>query len=127
MDTLSFWKFWFADDQFRIERGEETQHYDAFLLYAEEDTDFALQMIEHLEKENNLKLCLKDRDLIAGISFEHTAIMKLISERCNRLITVISPEFLRSTANTFFINFAQATGIGELLSNSKKLNRIIPN
>lgn len=135
----------FADDQFRIERGEGKQHYDAFLLYADEDEEFAQEMIENLETKNNLKvtamfhslnihylktehteyefkynnllffqLCLKERDLVAGISFEHEAIMRLISERCNRLITIISPDFLKSPANKFFVNYAQATGIGWL-------------
>lgn len=58
------------------------------------------------------QLCLKERDLVAGISFEHEAIMRLISERCNRLIAIISPDFLKSPANKFFMNYAQATGIG---------------
>lgn len=108
-------KFLFSDDQFRIERGEQMQHYDAFLLYADEDTEFAMEMVDHLEKQNNLKLCLKDRDLMAGMSFEHEAIIRLISERCNRLITILSPEFLESPANKFFVNFAQANSIGKFI------------
>lgn len=39
--------------------------------------------------------------------------MKLISERCNRLIVVLSPNFIKSTANEFFLNYAQAIGIGK--------------
>lgn len=56
---------------------------------------------------------MKDRDLIAGITFEHEAIMTLISERCNRLIPIVTPHFVKSEANKFFINYAQAIGIGE--------------
>uniref|UniRef100_T1I0G5 Uncharacterized protein n=3 Tax=Rhodnius prolixus TaxID=13249 RepID=T1I0G5_RHOPR len=37
--------------------------------------------------------------------------MRLISERCNRLIIVVSPSFLDSPANKFFVTFAQAIGI----------------
>lgn len=49
--------FLFADDQFRIEQGEEKQHYDAFLLYADEDQEFAKIVIKNLE-DNNLKVIL---------------------------------------------------------------------
>lgn len=58
------------------------------------------------------QLCLKDQ-LLGGIIFEHEAVMKLISERCNRLIIIISPNFLKSPANKFFLNYAQALGIGK--------------
>lgn len=57
------------------------------------------------------QLCVKDRDLLGGISFEHEAILRLISERCNRLIVIISNAFLKSNANKFFVNFGQAIGI----------------
>lgn len=59
-----------------------------------------------------LQLCVKDRDLISGATFEHEAVMQLISERCNRLLVVLSPNFLNSPANKFFLNYAQAVGIG---------------
>ncbi|XP_046389682.1 myeloid differentiation primary response protein MyD88 isoform X2 [Ischnura elegans] len=100
-----------VDDVCRIEKGLQPQNYDAFLLYAEEDVDFAMEIIEKMEKDYGLKLCIKDRDLVGGLTFEHEAIMKLISERCNRLIVVVSPNFLKSEANKFFVTFAQALGI----------------
>lgn len=59
-----------------------------------------------------MQLCLKDRDLVAGITFEHEAVMKIIDERCNRVLIIISPSFLVSAANKFFLNYAQALGIG---------------
>lgn len=58
------------------------------------------------------QLCLKDRDLVAGVEFEHEAVMKLISERCNRLLIIVSPSFLKSSANKFFLNYTQALSIG---------------
>lgn len=85
------------------------QTYDAFVLFADHDLEFATELIENLET-SGIKLCVKDRDLVAG-SFEHEAVMKLISERCNRMIVLISPEFLKSSANKFFVNFAQSLGI----------------
>lgn len=100
-----------VDDIYRVRQGLENQYYDAFLLYADEDDDFAMMTVEKLEKQYNLKLCLKDRDLIGGITFEHQAVMTLISERCNRLIVIVSPNFLKSPANDFFLSYAQGSGI----------------
>lgn len=62
---------------------------------------------------------MKERDLIGG-TFEHDAILRMISERCERLIVVISPAFLASAANSFFTIFAQALGI------EQKKRKIIP-
>ncbi|XP_012146576.1 myeloid differentiation primary response protein MyD88 isoform X2 [Megachile rotundata] len=100
-----------VDDIYRVRQGLQNQYYDAFLLYADEDENFALMTVEKLEKQYNLKLCLKDRDLIGGITFEHQAVMTLISERCNRLIVIVSPNFLKSPANDFFLSYAQGSGI----------------
>ncbi|XP_071446600.1 myeloid differentiation primary response protein MyD88 [Hetaerina americana] len=100
-----------VDDVCRLENGLQPQNYDAFLLFAEEDVDFAMQIVGKMEDDYGLKLCIKDRDLVGGLTFEHEAIMKLIAERCNRLIVVVSPNFLKSEANKFFVTFAQALGI----------------
>lgn len=108
------------DDVLRVPQGLDNQNYDAFLLYADEDVNYASEMMNKLENEHNLKLCIKDRDLIAGITFEHVAVMRLISERCNRLVMIVTSNFLRSTANTFFLNYAQA------LSIDKCQRKIIP-
>ncbi|KAK1133976.1 hypothetical protein K0M31_011761 [Melipona bicolor] len=109
-----------VDDLHRLRQGLENQYYDAFLLYADEDVSWATEMLNKLENKYNLKLCVKDRDLIAGVTFEHEAIMTLISERCNRLIVIISSNFLKSPANKFFLNYAQALGI------DKQQRKIIP-
>lgn len=121
-----------TDDLHRLRQGLENQYYDAFLLYADEDVNFATEMVDRLENRYKLKvkrqnsqiikkikytevvfqLCLKDRDLIGGVTFEHEAVMTLISERCNRLIVIVSSNFLKSPANKFFLNYAQALGIG---------------
>ncbi|XP_031844485.1 myeloid differentiation primary response protein MyD88 [Nomia melanderi] len=108
------------DDLHRLKQGLENQYYDAFLLYADEDLNFATEMMDKLENQYSLKLCVKDRDLIGGITFEHEAVMTLISERCNRLIVIVSPNFLKSPANKFFLNYAQALGI------DKRQRKVIP-
>lgn len=66
-----------------------------------------------------LQLCLKERDLIGG-TFESDAIMRMISERCDRLIVIFSKAFFESQANTFFVKFAQALGI------EQRKRKIIP-
>lgn len=44
------------DDLHRVKTGLSTQHYDAFLVYADEDADFAQEIIENLEQKQNLKV-----------------------------------------------------------------------
>uniref|UniRef100_A0A0K8TL98 Putative tir domain protein n=1 Tax=Tabanus bromius TaxID=304241 RepID=A0A0K8TL98_TABBR len=98
------------DDITRLQQGQGPQKYDAFVLFADEDIDFADELIERMQNFG-LKLCVKERDLLGGIPFEHEAIMRLISERCNRLVIVVSPNFFRSPANSFFVSYAAALGI----------------
>ena len=49
---------------------------------------------------------LKDRDLLGG-TFEHAAVMKLISSRCTKLVPLFSSSFFSSEYNKFLANFAQ--------------------
>ncbi|PSN51656.1 hypothetical protein C0J52_09614 [Blattella germanica] len=42
-------------DVYRLEQGLEPQRYDAFLLFAEEDQDFAMQIVEKMENDFGLK------------------------------------------------------------------------
>ncbi|XP_031350316.1 myeloid differentiation primary response protein MyD88 [Photinus pyralis] len=98
------------EDIVRLENGLGPQHYDAFVLFADEDANFATELIDKMENDYKLKLCTRDRDLVAGI-FEHEAIMKLISLRCDRLVPVLSPAFLDSYSNKFICSFAQSLGI----------------
>lgn len=89
----------------------EPQKYDGFVLFANEDIDFATELIKTLEDQYNMKLCVRERDLVAG-GLEVDMIIKLITERCNRLIAILSNAFLQSAANRFFVSFAQSIGIG---------------
>ncbi|GAB0091724.1 uncharacterized protein DMENIID0001_065890 [Sergentomyia squamirostris] len=94
------------------------QKYDAFVLFADEDIEYATELIERLEN-SGFKLCEKSRDLMAG-HLEHEAVCRLISERCSKLILIVTKAFLQSAANTFFVNVAQAFGI------EKRRRMIIP-
>lgn len=99
------------DDQKLVLQGLSPQQYDAFLLFADEDIDFATEIIENLET-NNVKLCSKDRDIIGG-EFVLDTVQHLIGDRCDRLIVILSPAFFRSESNKFFVKFVQAMSIEE--------------
>ena len=57
-------------------------------------------------------MCLKDRDFVAGLPFEHQAVTELISNRCRFVLPIFSPNFLNSEDNKFVVNFSEALGIG---------------
>uniref|UniRef100_A0A182N9M8 TIR domain-containing protein n=1 Tax=Anopheles dirus TaxID=7168 RepID=A0A182N9M8_9DIPT len=98
---------------------EHKKQYDAFILYADADIEFASKMVERLEARG-MQLCLKDRDILGGGNFEHEVISRLITERCRRLVVIYSKAFLESPLNDFAVTFAQALQI------EKKERKVIP-
>ncbi|KAJ6641411.1 Myeloid differentiation primary response protein MyD88 [Pseudolycoriella hygida] len=88
------------------------QRYDAFILFADNDIDFATEMIEKVEGFG-FKLCVKERDFLAGLTFEHDAIRHLLTERCDRLVVILSPDFICSPLNEYISNLAQSLGIAQ--------------
>lgn len=104
------------DDVQNALQGLPPQKYDAFLLFADEDYNFAMEIITRLEADHprfGFKICVKDRDFLGGISIEHEAVIRIICERCERLIVVVSKAFFKSPANTFFMNYAAALQISQ--------------
>ncbi|KAL3271389.1 hypothetical protein HHI36_021873 [Cryptolaemus montrouzieri] len=99
-----------VDDVANIDQNVQFVQYDAFVLFADDDIDFATEVVETMEKQYYLKFCVKDRDLVGGI-FEHEAIIKLISKRCQKLIVILSPSFFASPLHTFFLNFTRAISL----------------
>lgn len=97
------------DDLRLVQEGRPLQQYDAFVTFADEDIDFATELINEMESRG-LKLCVKERDLLSH-SFEHHAIRRLLTERCNRLIVILSPAFVLSPLNEFIANVAQSLSI----------------
>ncbi|XP_075165229.1 myeloid differentiation primary response protein MyD88-like [Haematobia irritans] len=105
-----------TDDVLRVKKGLPLQRYDAFVLYADADLMYVTEMLTKLEDtEYNFKLCIKDRDLLAGVAFKHVALTKLIEERCKYLIVILTNAFLRSAENKFFVDFTQALQIGKCI------------
>jgi len=45
--------------------------------------------------------------------FEYQSIIRLISDRCNWLITIVSNDFLNSPWNRFIMNYTQSLAIGK--------------
>jgi len=104
-----------------LNSGKPLPVYDAFLLYGEEDSEILGDIVRNLEAQG-LKILIKDRDLLGG-TFEHAAVMKLISSRCTKLVPLFSPSFFNSEYNTFLANFAQHLS---LESPGKITAKIIP-
>ncbi|CAO1348269.1 unnamed protein product [Diamesa serratosioi] len=95
------------------DNGLPPQEYDAFVLFADDDRDFVLELIDNLETIG-YKLCLKERDFIGGLPMEHDAIMRLLSnKRCKRLLLVVSKEFFNKNLNNFIMLYAQGLDIGD--------------
>lgn len=99
------------DDIAMLKRSKGVARYDILILHADEDVSFADHMATVLEQQN-IKVCLKDRDLLVG-TMELEAVTKLISERCNKVAVILTPEFFNSTANKFYSTLAQSRAITE--------------
>ncbi|XP_046804333.1 myeloid differentiation primary response protein MyD88-like [Lucilia cuprina] len=110
-----------SSDVQRYKQGLPLLKYDAFVLYADMDYDYALEILHKLQNNPvyNFKFCLKD-DLLFGIPFEHIALMELIRERCNFLIAILTKELTKSPENRFFVNYAQALQI------KHEIRKVIP-
>lgn len=96
----------------RSEKNLPPKKYDAFVMYNDADVEFASQLIEKCENMG-FDLCVKDRDLLGGLTMESEAILNLISKRCNRLIVIVSKAFLKSRMEVYISNFGQSVGISE--------------
>lgn len=54
--TIIIQQIFLIGDVHRLNQGLETQYYDAFLLYADEDISFVNEMVQKLETEYKLKV-----------------------------------------------------------------------
>lgn len=82
--------------------------YDAFVCYAPEDYKHAESLIFHLEQHG--KTIATSSDLLPG-NFEHDSLIQLIDSRCRKVITVLTPNFLKSKECDFQTKFANEIGI----------------
>ncbi|XP_022902440.2 myeloid differentiation primary response protein MyD88-A [Onthophagus taurus] len=100
-------------------RGLQPIIYHASILYAPEDVDFAYEIVSHLENKFKMNIFVPERDLIVGI-MEKNATMRIIASRCQKLLTILSPAFIESSVNKYFLSFAQSLGV------DNSMRKIIP-
>ncbi|EDW01636.1 GH21551 [Drosophila grimshawi] len=111
------------DDEKCMQNGQPLPRYNACVLYAEADIEYAIKIMNNLESPAyNLKLFLRHRDLLLGVPFEHVELSHFMATRCNHLIVVLTEEFLRSRENTFLVNFTQKL---QIENNSRKIIPIL--
>lgn len=89
------------------EQGLPPTTFDAFILFHNDDIEFATMLIEKLEAFG-LKVFVKERDLLAG-SLESDATIRMLSERCGRLVVLLSTAFTQkqSYLDDFLLKYAQ--------------------
>ncbi|XP_049546270.1 myeloid differentiation primary response protein MyD88-like [Anopheles darlingi] len=103
----------------RDDTHDHQQQYDAFVLYADQNVAFATKMVATLENRG-MRLCLKDRDILVGGDCEYEVVIRLITERCRRLVVIISQAFVANEMNKFAVAFAHALQI------EKRKRKVIP-
>nr|XP_054751458.1 myeloid differentiation primary response protein MyD88-like [Lytechinus pictus] len=94
--------------------------FDAYICFAMADLEFVQELRRQLEsKPHNFKLCIDQRDLLPGGS--HALVTaEIIKNRCNKMLVVLSPEFLQSSSCDFQTKFAVS------LEPGARRRRIIP-
>ncbi|XP_023231035.1 myeloid differentiation primary response protein MyD88-like [Centruroides sculpturatus] len=93
--------------------GAEVAYFDAYVCFAEEDSDFVYKLAEYLESpEIGIKLCIKERNLLAGVDI-YEALVRIIEERCSRMLIILSPEFLNSAECKFQTRYATGLAVAQ--------------
>ena len=84
-----------ADNNFSIFSTEENAEYDCFIVYADEDREFVIHhLIRVLEEEQNVRLCVPDRDFEVGRVFVDNITDNI--EKSRRVMLILSDHFARS-------------------------------
>ena len=90
----------------------DTMHYeyDAFLSYSGQELMFVLkQVIPRLEVNKNLRLLIRDRDYLPGISKVDSTMKGLQESR--RTVCIVSKKYLESKWRDYELNMAKVEGI----------------
>ncbi|CAC5412843.1 unnamed protein product [Mytilus coruscus] len=84
--------------------------YDAFISYADEDTDFVVkEIIPNLERDENMKLCIHQRDFIPGQEITQNITNGIHHSRWT--ICILTRSFLDSYYCMFEFNMARMESI----------------
>lgn len=85
-------------------------YYDAFVCYAPEDIQYAQELIS-IVKNNDERAKLATADVLLPGHFEHDALIRLIDERCKKVIIILTRNFISSKECEFQTKFANEVGI----------------
>nr|ABK88278.1 toll-like receptor [Carcinoscorpius rotundicauda] len=103
---------------FTLDELEENKLYDAFISYCSSDSDVAVNILKELEtKEPYFKLCVHDRDWLAGNAISSNIIYSI--QNSKRIILILSKDFVESA--WFHIEFHAA----HYQTLEDKVNRLI--
>ncbi|VDI42690.1 Hypothetical predicted protein [Mytilus galloprovincialis] len=95
---------------FKSIQSSNTYKYDAFISYANEETDFVVnEVIPHLERDENLKLCVHQRDFAPGEEITQNITNGIHQSR--RTICIVTQSFLDSYYCIFELNMARMESI----------------
>ncbi|CAG2207994.1 Toll-like receptor 4 [Mytilus edulis] len=87
-----------------------TYKYDAFISYANEDTDFIVnELIPNLERDENMTLCVHQRDFIAGEEITQNITDGI--HQSKKIICILTRSFLDSYYCMFEFNMARMESI----------------
>lgn len=98
---------------------QEEKTYTAFVCHHQDDLPFVRILAEELEEKNNFTLFIPERDQILG-EYSINDLAKLIRTRCEKMLVILSPRFLKSSDCNFQISFAMA------IDKTNKERKIIP-
>lgn len=94
--------------------------YDAFVYYDLADKDFVSEeFIPFIEKENQFKLFIPDRDLDLG-SQQYSAQLEVMIHKCPKIVFILSDEFLRNPEKQWALNMVIS------LDPDARMGKVIP-
>ncbi|CAC5393694.1 unnamed protein product [Mytilus coruscus] len=93
-----------------IENSNKSYLYDAFISYAEQDGNFVHHdVIDNLEKEGNLKLCVHRRDFLPGNEISANITSAIHNSR--KTVIILTRHYLNSQWCMFEFNMARMEGM----------------
>lgn len=99
--------------QDRLTNGAERISYDAYVSYVDSDLPFVQELCNYLEGPDiNFRLFIRGRDLLMG-SMEYADFTDLMEKQCNKLLLILSPDFLKSAECEFQTKFTLSLQIEE--------------
>ncbi|XP_052079311.1 toll-like receptor 4 [Mytilus californianus] len=95
---------------FKSIQSSDTYKYDAFISYANEETDFVVkEILPNLECNDNMKLCVHQRDFLPGQIITQNITNGI--HRSRRTICIVTQSFLDSYYCMFELNMARMESI----------------